>query len=39
MISVKFTLINLTESLKDFQRAIAPLLELGKVEQWDGKTL
>jgi predicted transcriptional regulator len=39
MNSNKITSLSLTESLKDFQRAIAPLLELGKVEQWDGKTL
>jgi len=30
---------SLTEALKDFQRAVDPLLELGKVEQWDGRTL
>lgn len=35
----KITSLSLTESLKDFQIAIAPLLELGKVEQWDGRTL
>ncbi len=39
MNSNKITSLSLTESLKDFQRDIAPLLELGKVEQWDGKTL
>ena len=43
----KITSLSLTESLKDFQtavrqhslREITPLLELGKVEQWDGRTL
>ena len=35
----RITSLSLTESLKDFQRAVAPLLELGKVEQWDGRTL
>ena len=35
----QITSLSLTESLKDFQRAIEALLELGKVEQWDGKTL
>ena len=30
---------SLTESLQKFQKAIAPFLELGKVEQWDGKKL
>ena len=30
---------SLTEALKDFQRAVDPLLELGEVEQWDGRTL
>ena len=39
MNSNKITSLSLTESLKDFQRAIAPLLELGKVEQWDGRSL
>ena len=39
MNSNKITSLSLTESLKDFQRAIAPLLELGKVEQWSGRTL
>lgn len=39
MNSNKITSLSLTESLKDFQRASAPLLELGTVEQWDGKTL
>ena len=35
----KISSLSLTESLKDFQRTIAPILELGKVEQWDGRTL
>ncbi len=39
MNSNKITSLSLTELLKDFHRAIAPLLELGKVEQWDGRTL
>ena len=39
MNSNKITSFSLTESLKDFQRAIAPLLELEKVEQWSGRTL
>ena len=30
---------SLTEALTDFQTAIASLLELGKVEQWDGISL
>ena len=30
---------SLTEAVNNFQREIAPLLELGKVEQWNGKTL
>ncbi len=39
MNSNKITSLSLTESLKDFQRELEPLLELGKVEQWDGRTL
>ncbi len=30
---------SLTEALTDFQKVLAPLLELGKVEQWDGISL
>ena len=37
--SNKIVTDSLTKSLQDFQQAIAPLLELGKVEQWDGRTL
>ena len=29
----------LTELLRSFQSAIAPLLELGKIEDWDGTEL
>lgn len=30
---------SLTQLLMSFQGAIAPLLELGKIEDWDGRTL
>ena len=30
---------SLTELLITFQQAIAPLLELGKIEDWDGTEL
>ena len=39
MNSNKIVADSLTECLREFQAAIAPLLELGKVEQWDGRTL
>ena len=39
MNSNNITRESLTQLLTDFQSGIAPLLELGKVEQWDGKTL
>ena len=39
MNSNKIVTDSLTKSLEDFQQAIAPLLEIGKIEQWDGKTL
>ena len=37
--SNKIVADSLTESLREFQAAIAPWLERGKAEQWDGKTL
>ena len=29
--------LNLTQSLQDFETTVKPLLELGEVEQWDGR--
>ncbi len=39
MNSQKIFPLSLTQLLCDFQRNIAPFFELGKVEQWDGRTL
>lgn len=36
---LKITTDSLAQLLREFQMAIAPLLELGKVEEWDGRTL
>ena len=37
--NLKITTDSLAQVLREFQMTIAPLLELGKVEQWDGRTL
>ncbi len=29
--------LNLTQSLRDFETTVKPLLELGEIEQWDGR--
>ena len=39
MNSNKIVADSLTESLREFQEAIAAQLEVGKVEEWDGRTL
>ncbi len=36
---LKITTDSLAQLLREFQMALAPLLQLGKVEQWDGRTL
>ncbi len=38
MLNQQIATLNLTQSLRDFETTVKPLLELGEVEQWDGRT-